>query len=217
MEFLPVQNVAVRWCVGAVSIAAFRNNAGKRAAIKRIWKFQNNLAWVSQYHQGADFLVQWESSSMKIQSNFSAKCRGFLAVVCLTFASTPSASAAEKLFHLEVNEKNPGGKDLVINFEEVKREEKTSTVKVTMKSGASVPSTMFIMRGFYDLAQKRKMRYFIKLSEKQEQDGSYTTVMGFTNDKNINVQKYFKLDKPLPKKTEFEFSDVVELDMLFKW
>lgn len=153
---------------------------------------------------------------MKIQSNFSAKFRGFMAVMCLTFAFPPTAPAGEKLFHLEVNDKNPGGKDLVMSFEEVKREEKTSTVKVIMKSGASVPSAMFIMRGFYDLANKRKMRYFIKLSEKNEKDGNSIIVMGFSNDKSINVQEYFKLDKPLPKETEFEFEDVQDLDILFK-
>src|SRR5688572_21682577 len=53
----------------------------------------------------------------------------------------------------EINEKNPGGKDLVMTFQELRRDEKTSTAKVTFVSGASVPSIMFIVRGFYDIAR----------------------------------------------------------------
>ena len=68
----------------------------------------------------------------------------------LTFQ--PATRAADALYHREVNQKNPGGKDLVMTFQELRRDDKTSTVKVTFVSGASVPSIMFIVRGFYDIA-----------------------------------------------------------------
>ena len=46
-----------------------------------------------------------------------------------------------------------------MSFEEVRRDEKTSLAKVTFVSGASVPSIMFIVRGFYDIAKARGATY----------------------------------------------------------
>lgn len=108
---------------------------------------------------------------MKDQIKFSAK-QSLLSAICLLAVSIQSALAAGDLYHREVNQKNPGGKDLVLTFQELKHDQKTSTIKVTMTSGASVPSAMFIMRGFYDLALARKAEHFIKLSEKEEKNGS---------------------------------------------
>ena len=126
------------------------------------------------------------------------------------------ANADEKLHHSEVNQKNPGGKDLTMTFEETKREGDISTVKVTMTSGASVPSAMFIMRGVYDIAKIRKKGFLIKLSEKEEEDGSWTYRFGFANDSKVNPQKHFNLKEPLPDDEGYTFMAVKDLDLIFK-
>lgn len=139
-----------------------------------------------------------------------------LALLCCGPLAMQSAHASDKLYHREVNEKNPGGKNLVMTFEETKREEKTSTVKVTMASGGSVPSAMFLMRCVYDIANIRKMKYLIKLSEKEGEDGSWTYVFGFSNDTKVNTQKHFGLKVPLPDDEGYKFMAVKDLDMIFK-
>ena len=126
------------------------------------------------------------------------------------------AIAAEKLHHREVNQKNPSGKDLIMTFEETKREGDISTVKVTMTSGGSVESAMFIMRGVYDIAKILKKDYLIKLSEKEEEDGSWTYRFGFANDSKIDPQKHFRLKEPLPEDEGYTFMAVKDLDMIFK-
>ena len=136
--------------------------------------------------------------------------------MCLGVVPIQSANAAEKLHYREVNQKNPAGKDLIMTFEETKREGDISTVKVTMTSGASVPSAMFIMRGVYDIAKIRKMDFLIKLSEKQEDDGSWTYRFGFANDSKVKVQKHFNLKEPLPDDDGYTFMAVKNLDMIFK-
>ncbi len=139
-----------------------------------------------------------------------------LALMWIGVVSIQFSNAAEKLHRLEVNQKNPGGKDLIMTFEETKREGDISTVKVTMTSGASVASAMFIIQGVYEIAKIRKMDYLIKLSEKEEDDGSWTHNFGFANDSKVDPQKHFKLKDPLPDEDGFKFMAVKNLDMIFK-
>jgi hypothetical protein len=139
-----------------------------------------------------------------------------ITLMCFSAVFIQPANAEEKLHHREVNQKNPGGKDLIMTFEETKREGDISTVKVTMTSGASVPSAMFIMRGVYDIAKIRKKHFLIKLSEKEEEDGSWTYRFGFANDRKVNPQKHFNLKEPLPDDGGFTFMAVRDFDMIFK-
>jgi len=69
-----------------------------------------------------------------------------IAFVSLATALISSSQAAEALYHREINEKNPGGKDLKMTVQEIRRDERTSIVKVTFESGASVPSIMVVVR-----------------------------------------------------------------------
>ncbi len=138
----------------------------------------------------------------------------FIAVLLLALSGV--AKAEEPLLRREVNEKNPGGKDLVMTFQEMRRDEKTSTVKTTMKSGASVPSSMFIVRGFYDIANARGATYFIKLKDWEEPDGAWMYLVGFSRDKGIDPAKYFGLTEPLPKSDEQQFMAVKDFDLIFK-
>lgn len=138
----------------------------------------------------------------------------FVAVLLLTLGGI--AEAEEPLLRREVNEKNPGGKDLVMTFQEIRRDEKVSTVKTTMKSGASVPSSMFIIRGFYDIANARGATYFIKLKEWVEPDGARMYLVGFSDDKSVNPNEYFGLSEPLSKPGESQFLAVKDFDLMFQ-
>jgi hypothetical protein len=119
------------------------------------------------------------------------------------------------LHRREVNQNNPGGKDLVMTFEELQRDEKTSTVKVTHGSGASVPSIMFVVRGMYDIAQARGASHFILLKEWEDADGGWMYLAGFSRDENVDLQKYFGLSEPLPNDKQ-EFMAVKDYDLIFK-
>jgi hypothetical protein len=138
-----------------------------------------------------------------------------LAAFVLAFAFVADAQAADALYRREVNQKNPDGKDLVMTVEEVRRDEKTSTLKVTFTSGSSVPSIMLIVRGSYDIAQARSSRYFIKLKEWQADDGAWMYLVGFSNDKQVD-HKFFGLSEPLPKSDEHQFMAVEQFDPIFK-
>lgn len=140
----------------------------------------------------------------------------FSLVSVIIFGLSAMTKAAEPLHHREVTQKNPGGKDLIITLTEVRREDKTSTVKVSFKSGASVASSMFVARGLYDIANLRKMAYFVKLSEWEAKDGSWMYVVGFSNDKTVDPSKFFQLDEKLPKSDKLEFMSVEEFDLIFK-
>lgn len=120
------------------------------------------------------------------------------------------------LYRNEVNQKNPEGKDLVMTFQELRRDEKTSIVKVKFESGASVPSIMFIVRGFYDIAQARGVRYFINLKEWKDADGGRMYLAGFSQSKYVDPKKYFGLSESFPKDDEHEFMAVKDYDLIFK-
>ena len=52
------------------------------------------------------------------------------------------------------------------------------------------------------------------LSETKEKDGSWIYVVGFSKDKKINIQDYFKLEKPLPDEDGYSFMAVKDLDLI---
>jgi cytochrome c oxidase assembly protein Cox11 len=116
-----------------------------------------------------------------------------LLVLCVAFAVlvAQTAFAADPLYKRTVNDKNPGGKDLVMTVEEVQRAEKTSEVKVTYRSGASVPSSMVIVRSLYDMAVARNAKYFIKLKESKAPDGDSLLLIGFSNSDRQPAKEYF--------------------------
>jgi hypothetical protein len=126
----------------------------------------------------------------------------------------PVLSPAQNLHRREVNEKAAaGGKDLVMKLEELRRDAKTSEIKVTYTSGASVPSSMFIMRGCYDIAVARKTAFFIKLKEWQAEDGTTHLLLGFSNDENVDPKTFFDLKESLSE--EAEFMAVEDLKAMF--
>jgi hypothetical protein len=126
------------------------------------------------------------------------------------------ATAADTLHHREVNEKNPGGKDLIMTFEELRRDENTSVAKVTFVSGASVPTSMFIVRGFYDIARIRGTGYFVKLKEWHDKDGSWMYLVGFSNDDKVSIKEYFNLNTPGAQSNELQFMSVKDYALIFE-
>lgn len=135
-----------------------------------------------------------------------------LAAILLTF---PVLSPAQELHRREVNEKAAaGGKDLVMKLEELRRDAKTSEIKITHTSGASVPSSLFIMRGCYDIAKARQAAFFIKLKEWTAEDKTTHMLLGFSDDNKVDPQSYFDLKKALPA-GEAEFMAVKDLEAMF--
>jgi hypothetical protein len=130
--------------------------------------------------------------------------------------SPGTAKFGSILYRNEVNETNAEGKNLMMTFEELRRDEKTSTVKVTFKSGASVPSIMFIARGCYDIANERHALYFANLKEWKAEDGGWMYLAGFSNDKTVDLWQYFNLAEPLPKSDTHNFMAVKDFDAIFK-
>jgi len=140
------------------------------------------------------------------------KTKSILLAALLTF---PVLSPAQELHRREVNEKSAaGGKDLVMKLEELRRDAKTSEIKITHTSGASVPSSMFIMRGCYDIAKARQAACFIKLKEWTAEDNTTHMLLGFSDDNKVDPQAFFDLKKPLPA-AEAEFMAVKDMDAMF--
>ena len=136
-----------------------------------------------------------------------------LLVVFMLSAPAVADVLAVDLHRREVDQKNPGGKDLVMSFEEVSRDERTSLARVTYKSGGSVGASMFVVRGFYDIARARGAAYFIKLKEWSAADGAQMYLVGFSNDKNVPPAEYFGLAAPLPG--EIRFMSVEQFSGIF--
>jgi hypothetical protein len=143
--------------------------------------------------------------------------RTLLISVGVLLVTANGLRSADALYRREVNEKSadPTGKNLVITFQETRRDEKTSTAKVTFVTGASVPGSMFIMRCWYDVATARGAKYFIKLKEWKAEGGSRMYLMGFAQDKSVDPKEYFGLKESLPKSDEHFFS-VKQLEPFFK-
>ena len=108
-----------------------------------------------------------------------------------------------KLYEASVNFKNKKGKDLVMSFKETERKKHTSHVSLTFESGSSVASSMFIAKGMYKIAKSRNMAYFVNLKEWKSEDGTRKYIVGFSNDKTLNIVTFFGKDADTNKKLKF--------------
>jgi hypothetical protein len=71
-------------------------------------------------------------------------------------------AADPPLFHLAIADiPVENGKVLNMEFHEVAREAGASTVEITRRSGGSVSSSMFVLRGMCGLARSRGKQYFV--------------------------------------------------------
>ena len=120
-----------------------------------------------------------------------------------------------QFYRLEVRELSGGGKNLNVTIDEVRRDEKTSTIKVYRLSGAALPVIITISRGAYIIAKQRGAAYFVKLREWTESDGAWMYEFGFMKKPEKDLVSYFHLVKPLPENGEHKIFSVAELDKIF--
>lgn len=134
-------------------------------------------------------------------------------------ASAPPAQAAAAgapLIRREVKEKTPDGKDVAMTFEELRRDEKTSTATVKSVGGGSVASAMFITRGAYEIAKARGAAYFLNLKEWEAEAGQRMYLIGFAPDRNVDPKTYFDLKEPLPADKRLLFLSTALYDRVFQ-
>ena len=124
-------------------------------------------------------------------------------------------SVDNELVIKNINKKNPQGKDLIIDFEEVQRNSKTSIVKIKFTSGMSVPSSMFIANGMYAIAKRRNKKYFITLKDWDEGDSSFTKI-GFSDSTNIDLIQTYGNDIKSDL-TKDDFAATEDFDILWKY
>jgi hypothetical protein len=59
-------------------------------------------------------------------------------------------------------------------------------------SGAALPASMISMQAVYDIGRARNAKYFIVITASSDENGTQIARVGFTSDKNINPQKYWR-------------------------
>jgi len=117
---------------------------------------------------------------------------------------------AADLYVREVNEPAGTGKPLRMRFEEIEHTPRYSLVQVTFISGASVPSSMFIVRGMWEMAHQRGLPFFIKLKEWEAPDGKWMYKVGFSHSDKVDLPSFFG-EAP----TEIRFMSVTDFDRIF--
>jgi hypothetical protein len=132
---------------------------------------------------------------------------GLITLCCTSFLKGETG-----LYHDEVNIKAKDGKDLIMTFNESERYERYSIVIVKRRSGASVPSAMFIVKGCYEIAKIRKAKYFINLKEWEDVHGNWVYKIGFSSDNTVDPKDYFGNDIDLKK--GLVFMSVKDYDLL---
>jgi hypothetical protein len=96
-------------------------------------------------------------------------------LIPLAFTPVIAEGADQKLFHLSVHDLPvENGKVLDMEFHEIERKSDSSTVQVERKSGGSVSSSMFIVRGMCGLARARGAHYVAANRIADVNDETYT-------------------------------------------
>jgi len=117
-----------------------------------------------------------------------------LTVILLGFAVVPSHAGTDTnaVTLVQIDSKDFGDTNSLIKIVEFERNTNTSKLRMThQKMGSSVGSSMFIARGFYEVAKARGAEYFINLKEWDDKDGSRIFIAGFTNTKDVDLKKEF--------------------------
>ena len=119
--------------------------------------------------------------------------RFLLPVFAIVILITVYAGAATTPVSLvQIDSKDFGDTNSLIQIEELERDAKTSKLRMThQKMGSSVGSSMFIMRGFYEVAKSRGAEYFINLNERDDKEGGRIYIAGFTNTKDADLKQEF--------------------------
>ena len=129
--------------------------------------------------------------------------------------NAPPEKPAAKLYRREVREKARDGRDIVMIFEELQRDEKTSIVTVKSVGGGSVGSAMFDVRGNYEIAKARGAACFINLKAWEGEDGAWMYLTGFAPNKDVDPTTYFDQIEHLPAEKRHQFLSVKDYEPLF--
>jgi len=101
--------------------------------------------------------------------------RLFVLTGVLALAPVIASASDPTLFHLSVKDVPvENGKVLDMEFHEIERKTDSSTVQIARRSGGSVSSSMFILRGMCGLARSRSARYFVPTRIAGEETERYT-------------------------------------------
>lgn len=98
----------------------------------------------------------------------------------------------DKLIHID--SKDYGDTNCFTNMKitEIERKDNISILRFScVKMGSSVGTSMFIARGFYEVAKSRGAEYFINLKEWDDKKGGRIFIAGFTNTKDVDLKKEF--------------------------
>jgi len=114
----------------------------------------------------------------------------FLLVVPAVAGAEKEKKSSPRL--VEISSADQGDKKYLLKIVELERNAKTSKFKVTQqKRPSAVGGSMFVMRGFYEVAKARGTEYFTNLKEWAEKDGARIYIGGFTNQKNADIRAEF--------------------------
>jgi hypothetical protein len=133
-------------------------------------------------------------------------------VILLIFSHGTTQGA--DLYHAEINIKAKEGKDLIMALDEVERQVKFSIIRVEYTSGASVPSSMFVVKGCYEIANIRGMKYFINLKEWTDEEGNWLYKIGFSEDNHIDPKVFF--GDSIDENRDLEFLSVEDYDVFWR-
>lgn len=134
-------------------------------------------------------------------------------IISILFLILPFVAQGAELYHQEIHIKAKEGKDLIMVLDEVENHDRFSIIKVKHTSGASVPSIMFVVKGFYEMARLRKTDYFINLKEWIDDQGNWVYMIGFCSDPSVNPSTYF--GNNVDQSKDLKFMAVKDYDLLW--
>jgi hypothetical protein len=113
-------------------------------------------------------------------------------IVVIILIASHAGVAANSTGLVQIDSRDFGDTNSLARIMELERSRNTSKLRLTyQKMGSSVGSSMFIMRGFYEVAKARGAEYFINLKEWDDKNGGRVYIAGFTNTKDTDLKKEF--------------------------
>src|ERR1035437_972112 len=93
--------------------------------------------------------------------------KSLVPIIVVTILIAGHAGAATNSATLvQVDSKDFGDTNLLMKIVELERDTNTSKLRLTyQKKGSSVGGSLFVMRGFYEVAKARRAEYFVNLKE----------------------------------------------------
>lgn len=119
--------------------------------------------------------------------------KSFITILAVAILIANHAGATTNSISLvQVDSRDFGDTNTLMKIVELERNANTSKLRLTYKKrGSSVGSSLFIVRGFYEVAKARGTEYFVNLKEWDDQDGGRIYIAGFTNAKDADLKQEF--------------------------